>query len=107
MEEGKKKKSRFVLLLLTPNINKTFLAVTLCSKNIILGQDIKKHLQNKNKVKGKQEAAIACGEVEVVLLLGGWEVPADHQYCRESGADYLPLWQQLRAEKEEAKGSGM
>jgi len=54
---------------------------------MILRRDIKKHLQNKNKVKGKQETAISSGEVEVVLLLGGWEVPADPRYCGESGAD--------------------
>lgn len=50
-------------------------------------------------MKGKQEAAVASGEVEVVLLLGGQAVPADYQCCRESGADYLSLLQLRKKRK--------
>lgn len=65
-----------------------------------------KHVQVKNPGNGKQEAASASRETEVVLLLAGQELLADHQYCRESGVDYLPVLQHLRTEEEEAKRSG-
>lgn len=83
-------------IIIYTNINKAFLVAP---QNTTLRQDIKKHLKNKNKVQGKQEADIAYGKVEVVLLLGGWKVSAHQQYCIESGPECHFFYLQLTVQE--------
>lgn len=85
VEKQKQNKKKQVYSSITYTKHKESTCSTSVLKNIILRQDIKKHMQKKIRLTVSRRQPIASQEVEVVLLLGGQDIPADGQHWRIKG----------------------